>query len=492
MKRLIHIYLIFIALASLPFSIIASTGPIDFRQLISSHTPIFTKPNLVRAIKVSKSEIDSQFYNGIVYVDDKQVKHPVVRSMNLQLYPFEILPNGIIHCQRRQKKSKSDYNDNKPKDEYYLLNVSSVEKFDEISIMPIEFSFPNTHLMSLFSNFNPVPSSELNCFISNLINNSSGGYSWFDEFQKQDYVQTKIKELSEITIQRSTPNLDYYLSFRGSLSEYDFQSNTFSIQLDHFESFSNSLSHIPFNVVVDLDKNRKDFAKSLFTSPRFKNQRIQKEEINSPENWGNLYYNMAPLAARSLVGSLNQKREVILKLNLSLTKSNDKMVLNCSNDNYTNNSIYFSVQSMNVSPVSSNFNTSNFKTNISNNPELEALINYEIISVENKESDEIFEEVEQQAEFPGGPRAFGVFLQKNLRYPSAAQRANKGGKVYVQFVVNRDGSIQDVQILQSVGFGCDEEAIRVIKSVPRWTPGKLSGRAVRSRFTQPITFVLSE
>ena len=100
--------------------------------------------------------------------------------------------------------------------------------------------------------------------------------------------------------------------------------------------------------------------------------------------------------------------------------------------------------------------------------------------------------MEQQAEFPGGPRAFGAFLQRNLKYPSAAQRANVGGKVYVQFVVNTDGSIQDVQILKSVGFGCDEEAMRVIKSVPKWNPGKQSGRAVRSRFTQPITFVLSE
>jgi TonB family protein len=106
--------------------------------------------------------------------------------------------------------------------------------------------------------------------------------------------------------------------------------------------------------------------------------------------------------------------------------------------------------------------------------------------------EEIFTAVEQSAEFPGGPGAFGQFLQRNLRYPSAALRANVGGKVYVQFIVNKDGTIQDIQILKSVGFGCDEEAIRLIKSVPRWTPGKQSGRAVRSRFTQPITFVLPE
>ena len=106
--------------------------------------------------------------------------------------------------------------------------------------------------------------------------------------------------------------------------------------------------------------------------------------------------------------------------------------------------------------------------------------------------DEIFTAVEQQAEFPGGAGAWGRFLQKTLKYPSAAQRANVGGRVFVSFVVNTDGTVQDVQVLKGVGFGCDEEAIRVIKSMPRWNPGKQSGRAVRSRFTQPITFVLSE
>jgi periplasmic protein TonB len=115
----------------------------------------------------------------------------------------------------------------------------------------------------------------------------------------------------------------------------------------------------------------------------------------------------------------------------------------------------------------------------------------EIKKVEVKE-DEIFTAVEQQAEFPGGMGAFGKFLQKNLKYPAAAQRANVSGKVYIQFVVNTDGSIQNVEVLKSVGFGCDEEAVRVIKSVPRWTPGKQSGRAVRSRFTIPISYTLSE
>jgi TonB family protein len=134
-------------------------------------------------------------------------------------------------------------------------------------------------------------------------------------------------------------------------------------------------------------------------------------------------------------------------------------------------------------------------------PELGALLNDDLAAIGSNvsgsnqsltNSNEVFTSVEQPAEFPGGPRAFGAFLQRNLRYPAAAQRANVGGKVYVQFVVNTDGTIEDLEVLKSVGFGCDEEAMRIIKAVPRWTPGKQSGRIVRSRFTQPITFVLSE
>jgi TonB family protein len=106
--------------------------------------------------------------------------------------------------------------------------------------------------------------------------------------------------------------------------------------------------------------------------------------------------------------------------------------------------------------------------------------------------EEIFTAVEQQAEFPGGPSAFGRFLQNTLKYPSKARRANVGGEVSVSFVVNTDGSVQDAQVLKGVGFGCDEEAIRVIKAMPRWNPGMQSGRAVRSRFTLPIKFLASD
>jgi TonB family protein len=111
---------------------------------------------------------------------------------------------------------------------------------------------------------------------------------------------------------------------------------------------------------------------------------------------------------------------------------------------------------------------------------------------ENKrDTTEVFNAVEQQAEFEGGMSAFVKFLQENIKYPEAAQKANHGGKVYTQFIVNTDGTISDVTILKSVGFGCDEEAMRVIK-LAKWTPGKQSGRVVRSRFTVPINFELAK
>ncbi|MFN4146034.1 MAG: energy transducer TonB [Runella sp.] len=104
--------------------------------------------------------------------------------------------------------------------------------------------------------------------------------------------------------------------------------------------------------------------------------------------------------------------------------------------------------------------------------------------------DQIFQVVEQQPEFPGGMSALMQYLSKNIKYPAAASRANVSGKVFLTFVVNTDGSIQDVQVLKGLGFGCDEEAQRVIKGMPKWKPGKQSGRNVRVKYNLPVSFVL--
>lgn len=104
--------------------------------------------------------------------------------------------------------------------------------------------------------------------------------------------------------------------------------------------------------------------------------------------------------------------------------------------------------------------------------------------------DEVFVRVEQDPEYPGGIEALRTFLGSNLRYPRAASSAGISGKVYVSFVINTDGSLTDLQILKGLGFGCDEEALRVMQKMPRWKPGKQSGHPVRVRFNMPIVFTL--
>ena len=97
---------------------------------------------------------------------------------------------------------------------------------------------------------------------------------------------------------------------------------------------------------------------------------------------------------------------------------------------------------------------------------------------------------EQQPEFFGGNQAFASFLQKNLKYPRAAAQAGIQGRVFVEFTVGTDGKIEKARTIKGIGFGCDEEALRVVNLMPNWMPGKQSGRPVRVRFTLPISFQL--
>lgn len=102
----------------------------------------------------------------------------------------------------------------------------------------------------------------------------------------------------------------------------------------------------------------------------------------------------------------------------------------------------------------------------------------------------IFTAVEQNPEFIGGQAKMYQFLGENIKYPQAAQRANISGRVFVKFVVEDDGSIGDVIVMKGIGFGCDEEAIRVVKSMPHWKPGVQNGKNVRVYYNMPIVYKL--
>ncbi|HEY0056342.1 MAG TPA: energy transducer TonB [Pedobacter sp.] len=98
--------------------------------------------------------------------------------------------------------------------------------------------------------------------------------------------------------------------------------------------------------------------------------------------------------------------------------------------------------------------------------------------------------IELFPEFPGGMEAFSKFLRKNLRYPPQAQEAEVSGKVFVTFIVEKDGRLTDIKIARSIGHGCDEEAERVLRKSPQWKPGIQNGTPVRVLFTLPLSFTL--
>ena len=105
--------------------------------------------------------------------------------------------------------------------------------------------------------------------------------------------------------------------------------------------------------------------------------------------------------------------------------------------------------------------------------------------------DKIYDNVEVMPEYPGGYMAMVRYITRDMKYPMAAQKNGTQGKVVVGFVVDRDGSIINAHVLIGLDSVLDEEALRIIKSMPRWTPGKLNGNPVRVNYKIPITFKLS-
>lgn len=147
----------------------------------------------------------------------------------------------------------------------------------------------------------------------------------------------------------------------------------------------------------------------------------------------------------------------------------------------------------------------NMITVVDNNEEIESEIDIDV-NVEEDEpieptipidiiEDEIVEEVpfiivENMPTFPGGEKKMLEYVAKNVKYPQLAKEVGTQGRVFVSFVVEKDGSITNVTILRGIGSGCDEEAIRVVKSMPKWNPGLQCGRAVRVSCNLPINFKL--
>ena len=119
-------------------------------------------------------------------------------------------------------------------------------------------------------------------------------------------------------------------------------------------------------------------------------------------------------------------------------------------------------------------------------------VKYTPVEVEEEEVEEeqIFQIVEEPASFPGGMGECMKWLGKNIKYPTISQENGVQGRVIVQFVINRDGSIVDAKVVRGVDPYLDKEALRVVNQMPKWSPGKQRGKAVRCQFTLPVQFRL--
>ncbi len=114
----------------------------------------------------------------------------------------------------------------------------------------------------------------------------------------------------------------------------------------------------------------------------------------------------------------------------------------------------------------------------------------DVVFTEDEEVDVVVDFVESYPEFPGGMKAFYKYVGDNMNYPTQAIRMGVEGKVFVQFVVDKEGNLSEVKAIREIGAGCDEEAERVLRESPKFIPGKQRGRPVKVRMVMPIVFKL--
>ena len=121
-----------------------------------------------------------------------------------------------------------------------------------------------------------------------------------------------------------------------------------------------------------------------------------------------------------------------------------------------------------------------------------AIVLLEGLSTDKPDNDTVFSVCEEMPEFPGGSEKFMEYLSGNITYPEDAKEKGISGRVFIQFVIEKDGSVSNVKVMKGIGGGCDEEAVRVVKAMPKWKPGKQKGKPVRVNYILPVSFKLDE
>lgn len=119
------------------------------------------------------------------------------------------------------------------------------------------------------------------------------------------------------------------------------------------------------------------------------------------------------------------------------------------------------------------------------------LFSFMTSTAQTKKNDMAYDVVEVMPQYPGGQIAMMKYIMENIKYPKQAMKEGIQGRVTVSFIVEKDGRVSNVRLLRSVQSALDKEAIRVVKSMPKWTPGKHNGKPVRVRFNLPVMFKLN-
>ncbi|MFN5170685.1 MAG: energy transducer TonB [Cyclobacteriaceae bacterium] len=133
-----------------------------------------------------------------------------------------------------------------------------------------------------------------------------------------------------------------------------------------------------------------------------------------------------------------------------------------------------------------------FDVEVTEDTKVEEYVAPPTAAIEEEEDEKIFTIVEQTAEPKGGLAAFYQYVSETIHYPATARRMGVEGKVYVEFIVGKDGKIYDVKSINEIGAGCDEEAVRIIQNAPPWNPGKQRGKPVKQKMVMPIIFRLAD
>jgi TonB family protein len=461
------------------------------------------------------------------YLEENHLKS-LNRGVSLALFPIKKINDYLVLCVADisligiQNSGNRTYNYNVLRNKFYIINLKIAEPLDEISEYPTELNFYNPMLCQIMNNGNIGDANRFKCLFTTKIKDNRN-YVWKNEFILNDLIYKKLGEVEKFRNKYPLKNEELKIEFRAKLDEYDFSNNGFKFELGKLNFLSQYFKNFPFDIdiiwpqteiLLENNSLELDNFSRFGEAYRFEYPDTFDEESRNYRRRDIVYYRINETKARQLVESLNSNREILITIKLKMLQS-----FNINLCGIERKRVPFTVTFAKIEPIETAFTSSKTLLDYYKKTEIEVyLVNNDfkdINSIFNKgeilndesfidsdlpktveppkpAEDEIFTAVEQQAEFPGGPGAFRNFLQKNLRYPPSALAEKIGGKVYVQFVVNTDGTIENVQVLKSVGYGCDLEAVRLIKSVPRWNPGKQSGRLVRSRFTQPILFVLPE